>query len=80
MSSRRARDDFLAYHRRTSPLVPMPPALYAALPRALRTWLLFEWPMYATDWSYVGDQEKKGEEAAAAPGGGVAVPAAPKVR
>ena len=36
-----------ATHRaRTSPLVPLPPPLYAALPLALKRWALFEWQRY----------------------------------
>lgn len=37
---------FAAYRARTSPLIPLPPALYAALPLAVKRWLLFEWPLY----------------------------------
>ena len=37
---------FAAYRARTSPLVPLPPALYAAIPRAVQRWLLFEWDRF----------------------------------
>lgn len=37
---------FAAYRARTSPLVPLPPALYAALPLAIKRWFLFEWTMF----------------------------------
>lgn len=31
----------------TSPVVPLPPVVYRALPRVVKTTLLFEWPLYA---------------------------------
>lgn len=31
----------------TSPVVPLPPAVYRALPRVVKTVLLFEWPLFA---------------------------------
>ena len=37
---------YATYRARTSPLIPLPPALYAALPLALKRWALFEWQMY----------------------------------
>ena len=37
---------FAAYRARTSPLVPLPPACFAATPRLLKRWALCEWKMY----------------------------------
>ncbi len=37
---------FAAYRNRTSPLVPLPNALYARLPLGVKRWLLFEWERY----------------------------------
>jgi steroid 5-alpha reductase family enzyme len=51
---------FLAYRRRTSPLVPLPPALYAPLPLWFKRVFLFEWKMYETDWTYVGNASAGG--------------------
>ena len=45
---------YLAYRERTSPVLPLPPALYAALPRLVKQVLLLELPMYETDWAYEG--------------------------
>ena len=60
MRTRRARDEFVAYRERTSPVVPLPPPLYKALPGWAKAVFLFEWPIYATSWDVV-------EEAPAAP-------------
>ena len=43
---------FLEYRGRTSPLIPLPPSLYAALPITVKRWLLFELSMYETDWTW----------------------------
>jgi steroid 5-alpha reductase family enzyme len=53
MRTRRARDEFVAYRERTSPVVPLPPPLYKALPGWAKAVFLFEWPMYATSWDVV---------------------------
>ena len=37
---------FAVYRARTSPLIPLPPALYAATPLAVKRWLLFELSSY----------------------------------
>ena len=61
---------YLAYRERTSPVLPLPPALYAALPRLAKQVLLLELPMYETDWAYEGWAEgvvKVIAEAAATP-------------
>jgi steroid 5-alpha reductase family enzyme len=58
---------FLRYRDQTSPLVPLPPALYRALPLWIKRWALFEWKRYETDWSYVGGS---GEERLGAAAGG----------
>lgn len=38
---------FAEWKASTSPVVPLPPDLYRALPRVAKTVLLFEWPLYA---------------------------------
>ena len=38
--------EYRDYRTRTSPLIPMPPAVYAALPSVVKTCLFFEWPLY----------------------------------
>lgn len=43
---------FLAYRDRTSPVVPLPPFIYSALPLWFKRWFLFEWKMYETDWAW----------------------------
>jgi len=43
---------FLEYRRRTSPLIPFPPSLYADLPMWMKRWLFLELSMYETDWAY----------------------------
>ncbi|KAG0626526.1 hypothetical protein M758_2G133100 [Ceratodon purpureus] len=37
---------YRAYKSRTSPLIPLPPALYGSLPNWLKTVFLFEFPLY----------------------------------
>ena len=46
MRTPQARAAFLAYRSRTSPLVPLPPPLYEALPLGVKRWALCEWKMY----------------------------------
>ena len=43
---------YLEYRSRTSPLVPMPPALYVVLPMWFKRSFLFELKLYETDWNY----------------------------
>lgn len=38
---------FDEWKRTTSPVVPLPPAVYGALPAGVKALLLFEWPVYA---------------------------------
>ncbi|KAF3793888.1 hypothetical protein EJ110_NYTH08803 [Nymphaea thermarum] len=40
------RADYLLYKKVTSPLVPLPPTVYGELPAWLKTYFLFEFPMY----------------------------------
>lgn len=42
-----ARADYLEYKRVTSPLVPLPPSIYAALPGVVKGAVLCEWAMYS---------------------------------
>lgn len=56
----RQKAEFLAYRRRTSPLIPLPPCMYVSLPLWAKRWLLFEWPLYETDWTYCGEEEGRG--------------------
>lgn len=58
MRSESDRSVFLEYRRSTSPLVLLPPALYRALPLAVKRWALFEWSMYEMDWAYVGADDQ----------------------
>lgn len=60
LSACRQKAEFLAYRRRTSPLVPLPPCMYGSLPLWTKRWLLFEWPLYETDWTYCGEEEGRG--------------------
>jgi len=55
-----SKEAYLAYRHRTSPLLPLPPVLYAHVPLLLKRVLLFEWPMYETDWSYCGEEAGRG--------------------
>ncbi len=41
---------YLKYRATTSPLIPMPPQLYGALPHIIKRIFFFEWDMYAMDW------------------------------
>lgn len=38
--------EYRAYKNRTSPLIPLPPALYGSLPKFLKAMFLFEFPLY----------------------------------
>lgn len=60
------------YRNRTSPVLPLPPVLYAALPRVVKQVLLLELPLYETDWSYEGWRSAPG----AVTDGGAVPPAA----
>ena len=55
---------YLAYRARTSPVIPLPPALYAVLPLIIKRTLLLELPMYETDWNW--SPTSKGQEGATA--------------
>jgi hypothetical protein len=55
----------MEYRNRTSPILPLPPFLYAALPLLIKRIFLLELPLYETDWSYSGEDEL-GKEAAEA--------------
>jgi steroid 5-alpha reductase family enzyme len=57
MKTAKQKAEFMAYRARTSPLIPLPPFVYSSLPLVVKRWLLFELPMYETDWSYVGDAQ-----------------------
>jgi steroid 5-alpha reductase family enzyme len=46
---------YLKYRESTSPLIPMPPFLYASIPLILKRVFFFEFKMYETDWSYTGE-------------------------
>ena len=48
---------YRAYRERTSPLLPLPPPLYAALPLVLKRWLLGELSLYETDWAWTPGSE-----------------------
>jgi steroid 5-alpha reductase family enzyme len=37
---------FAEYRSRTSPLIPLPPSLYKAMPLVVKRWALFEWERY----------------------------------
>ncbi len=41
---------YLKYRGTTSPLIPMPPQLYGALPHIIKRIFFFEFDMYAMDW------------------------------
>lgn len=64
LKTRKQKEAFLQYRACTSPLIPLPPALYARIPKPVKQWLLFELPMYETDWTYCGEDATT---AAAAP-------------
>jgi steroid 5-alpha reductase family enzyme len=50
---------YLAYRETTSPLIPMPPQLYGALPHIIKRIFFFEFDMYAMDWNAVLIEEPK---------------------
>lgn len=58
-----------SYRNRTSPVLPLPPALYAALPRVIKQVLLLELPLYETDWKYEGWASSVGVAGPAPPPG-----------
>ena len=67
-----ARARYEAYRWRTSPIVPLPNALYAATPLAVKRWLLLELSMYeATDEAAAALQPLGGGGGAGGGGGGV---------
>eukprot|EP00271_Cylindrocystis_brebissonii_P016203 TRINITY_DN394_c1_g1_i1.p1 TRINITY_DN394_c1_g1~~TRINITY_DN394_c1_g1_i1.p1 ORF type:complete len:297 (-),score=51.55 TRINITY_DN394_c1_g1_i1:681-1571(-) len=39
-------EEYKSYKLRTSPLIPLPPVLFGALPVAVKTLFFFEWPLY----------------------------------
>lgn len=43
---------FLSYRRQTSPLIPLPPSIYRSIPLIIKRALLFELPLYETDWTW----------------------------
>jgi hypothetical protein len=49
--------NYKTYLRETSALIPLPRTLYRPLPRAVKTWLLFDLPIYQFD------EGKDGKEA-----------------
>jgi hypothetical protein len=46
LTTEKSASAFADYRRVTSPLIPLPPSLYGALPLTVKRWLLFEWKMY----------------------------------
>lgn len=60
MQTAEAKAAYLAYRERTSPLIPLPPSVYVRLPLVIKRVFFFEWKIYETDWSYVGDDLQKG--------------------
>ena len=54
---------YLAYRETTSPLIPMPPQLYGALPHIIKRIFFFEFDMYAMDWNAVLIEEPKAQAA-----------------
>jgi len=55
------KERFLEYRRSTSPLIPLPPALYACLPLTVKRVFFFEFEMYETDWNW-NDNPASGNE------------------
>jgi steroid 5-alpha reductase family enzyme len=55
---------FAAYRSRTSPLIPLPPACFAATPRAVKRWALCEFKMYEVTEDRAGTVVVTGETAA----------------
>ena len=55
---------FAAYRSRTSPLIPLPPACFAATPRAVKRWALCEFKLYEVTEDRAGTVVVTGETAA----------------
>lgn len=63
---------FDEWKRTTSPVVPLPPAVYGALPEVVKTVFLFEWPIYAAGLhdGAGGSDDADGREKTQVSGGG----------
>lgn len=59
---------YLEYKRRTSPLLPLPPALYRALPLWAKRVFLCEWPRYSRTLAALQRADKRAAEALEAGG------------
>ncbi len=57
---------YATYRERTSPLIPLPPALYAHLPLALKRWVRCEWVRYEVSSPVAGYSAAAGEGASGA--------------
>jgi steroid 5-alpha reductase family enzyme len=65
-----AKAAYLAYRARTSPLLPLPPALYRPLPLWLKRAALLELRMYETDWDWTPGAASTANPASGVGGGG----------